>query len=105
MEYGALLCFGTGAFSQRGYMNTDSQVLYLGRFVSREYFCAFVYNSTGQKLVKSYDEFSTLISSGVWFAEHKDIPEPKVDKESEDVDKVIQMEPKRRRKCQSQQQQ
>jgi hypothetical protein len=93
-------------------MQTDTQVLYLGRFVSREHFCAFVYNSTGQRLVKSYDEFSSLISSGVWFAEQKDVPAAKVDKESDkldkesdDVDKVVQLKSKRGNKCQSLQQQ
>ena len=52
----------------------DKQVLYLGRWVSREHFCAFVYNRTGQKLMKNYEEFSNAISSGIWFAEEKDIP-------------------------------
>lgn len=88
-------------------MKSDTQVLYLGRWVSREHFCAFVYNTTGQKLVKSYDEFSSMISSGAWFAEPKDVPSnlSNVDKESDEVDKVVQIQSKRRRKCQSQQQQ
>lgn len=88
-------------------MITDTQVLYLGRWVSREHFCAFVYNSAGQKLVKSYDEFSSMISSGAWFAEPKDVPAnlSEVAKESDEVDKVVPIQSKRRRKCQSQQQQ
>lgn len=86
-------------------MKSDTQVLYLGRFVSRDHFCAFVYNSTGQKLAKSYDEFSSLISSGVWFAEQKDVPEAKVDKEPEEVDKVVELKSKRGSKCQNQRQQ
>jgi argininosuccinate synthase len=86
-------------------MKSDTQVLYLGRFVSREHFCAFVYNSTGSKLAKSYDEFSSLISSGVWFAEEKDVPEAKVDKVSEEVDKVVAIKSKRGSKCQNLQQQ
>jgi hypothetical protein len=84
-------------------MQTDTQVLYLGRFVSREHFCAFVYNSTGQRLVKSYDEFSSLISSGVWFAEQKDVPVANEDPNN--VDKVVRIKSKRGNKCQSLQQQ
>lgn len=86
-------------------MHTDTQVLYLGRFVSREHFCAFVYNSTGQKLAKSYDEFSSLISSGVWFAEAKDIPALKPEQACEAEEKVVPIKAKRGNKCQSQQQQ
>lgn len=54
-------------------MIVDNQVLYLGRWVSREHFKAFVYNSTGEKLANDYDEFSEMISSGTWFAEKSDI--------------------------------
>lgn len=43
------------------------QVPYLDRWVDREHFCAFVYNDTEQRLAKSYDEFTNLISSGLWF--------------------------------------
>ena len=46
----------------------DSQVLYLGRWVSREHFKVFVYNKTDKKLVKSYDEYCKAISSGLWQA-------------------------------------
>lgn len=45
----------------------SAQVEYLGRWVDRQHFTAFVYNQTEQRLAKSYDEFSKLISSGVWF--------------------------------------
>lgn len=87
-------------------MKSDTQVLYLGRWVSREHFCAFIYNNTGEKLVKSYDEFSELISSGIWFAERKNDACPKIIKECPDIDdKVVEIKTKRRRKCQSQQQQ
>ena len=75
-------------------MQIDSQVLYLGRWVSREHFKAFVYNSGGQKLMNNYQEFSEAISSGVWFAEEKDVPKS--------GDKVVNMKGK---KCQSQAQQ
>ena len=72
-------------------MQVDSQVLYLGRWVSREHFRAFVYNSTGEKLANSYQEFSDLISSGTWFAEKKDIQSTN----------VVDIKPKRGRPCQS----
>ncbi len=76
----------------------DKQVLYLGRWVSREHFRAFVYNSSGEKMANSYQEFSDLISSGVWFAEKQDIP--KKDEENEATN-VVAIKPKRGRKCQN----
>ena len=75
----------------------DNDILYLGRWVSREHFKTFVYNSTGEKLAKSYQEFTDLISSGTWFAEKKDIPSeiPSAN------DNVVDIKPKRGRKCQN----
>lgn len=66
----------------------DKQVLYMGRWVSREYFRAFVYNSTGQKLANSYQEFIDLIASGVWNAEKEPCES-----------NVVDIKPKRGRKC------
>lgn len=64
----------------------EKQVLYMGRWVPKEHFRVFVHNETGQKLANSHEEFTQLISSGLWFVEK---PEP--------------VEPtKRGRKCQSQ---
>ena len=74
----------------------DTQILYDGRWVSRQHFKAFVYNSEGSRLAKSYQEFTDLITSGVWKAE-----KPKVIAEKLD-DNVIDIKPKRGRKCQSQ---
>lgn len=54
----------------------NSQVLYQGRWVARDHFRAFVYNATEQKLANSYQEYSELIESGLWFAS-KDAVEPK----------------------------
>jgi hypothetical protein len=83
----------------------DTQVLYQGRWVSKEHFCAFVYNSTGEKLAKSYKEFSDLISSGVWFATKSDIPlTPSNSMELED-EKVVEIKTKRVKKCLNQQSQ
>lgn len=80
----------------------DKQVLYLGRWVSREHFRAFVYNSTGNKLAKSYHEFSEMISSGIWFAEPKDnYDEAKIEAESIESN-VVDIKPKRGKKCPSQ---
>lgn len=77
----------------------DKQVLYLGRWVSREHFAAFIYRKDEQKLVKNYNEFADLIASGVWFAEKKDILE------SSRESNVVDIKPKRGRKCRSQQSQ
>ena len=81
-------------------MTVDKQVLYNGRWVSREHFSAFVYNNEGQKLAKSYQEFSDLVSSGVWQAEPvKAIENPYETKEGSNV---VSIKVKRGRKCQSQ---
>jgi hypothetical protein len=70
----------------------DQQVLYLGRWVNKKHFKAFVYNNTGERLANSYEDFCALIASGVWFAEKICLP-----------NNVIGLEtPKRGRKCQSQ---
>lgn len=71
----------------------DSQVLYLGRWVSREHFRTYVYNKTDKKMVNSYPEFCDMIASGLWFAEN-----PGNDDEKQE--KVVQI--KRGRKCRSQ---
>jgi hypothetical protein len=52
------------------------QVLYQGRWVLRNKFRAFVYNATEKKLANSYEEYSQLIESGLWFSSKEDI-EPK----------------------------
>lgn len=72
-------------------MRLDEQVLYQGRWVSREHFRAFVYNSTGQRIAESYQEFSDLISSGIWFVDKLDITS----------DNVVDIKPKRGRPCQN----
>lgn len=85
-----------GALSMRLNMQIDDQVWYLDNWVSRHHFRAFVYNSNGQKIAESYQEFSDLIASGIWFAKKEDVP-------SKDTDNVIDIKPKRGRKCHSQQ--
>ena len=84
------------------------QILYLGRWVDRKHFKVFVYNSTGEKLAQNYDEFIALISSGVWFAEKKDI-NAKILAENihtfNEDDNVVPIKAKRGRRCQNQQQQ
>ena len=72
----------------------DKQILYMGRWVSREHFAAFVYNNEGQKLAKSYQEFSDLVSSGIWQAEPL--------RTTEIESNVVPIKAKRGRKCQSQ---
>lgn len=59
------------------------QFQYLGRWVNKDQFRAYVYNDKGeQKLADSYHEFQTLTTSGLWFAERpecrKQTIEPKV---------------------------
>lgn len=51
----------------------EGQILYLGRWVDKEHFSAFVYNSKGEeRLASSYKEFEDLTTSGVWFASKDD---------------------------------
>jgi len=49
-------------------------ILYQGRWISREHFRAFVYGTKGQKLANSHDEYEALIGSGEWFANKEDVP-------------------------------
>lgn len=45
------------------------QFEYLGRWVDKSGFRAFVYDARGeQKLADSFSEFESLLASGVWFA-------------------------------------
>lgn len=73
-------------------MSIDTQVLYLGRWVSKEHFRAFVYNKDGQYLAKSYDEYSKLISSGSWQSTAYVEPEPVVEPENFTIDELIESE-------------
>ena len=66
----------------------DNQFLYLGRWVDKEYFTAFVYDKNGnEKLAQSYKQFEDLISSGIWYASkpEKDVKEMDAPKESRRV--------------------
>ncbi len=59
--------------------NNQKQVPYLGRWVDREHFRAFVYDrNSQQKLAKSYDEFERLIASGIWFDSLDNLPRNEV---------------------------
>jgi hypothetical protein len=51
----------------------EGQFEYLGRWVNKEHFRAFVYNDKGEeKLADSYNEYLTLTSNGIWFASKPD---------------------------------
>lgn len=63
----------------------DDQFSYLGRWVNKTGFRAFVYGEKDkEKLANSYDEFMGLISSGLWFESKDAIPKdneiPQMDK-------------------------
>ena len=47
--------------------NSAGQVEYLSRWVDRSNFRVFVYNGVDQKLAENYEQFQSLISSGLWF--------------------------------------
>ena len=45
------------------------QFQYLGRWVEKNNFRAFVYDKKGdQTLANSFEEYESLIASGIWFA-------------------------------------
>ncbi len=49
------------------------QVMYQGRWVNREHFRAFVYNADQKKLANSYQEYSELIESKLWFSTREEV--------------------------------
>lgn len=56
------------AMQQEKVKNSSGQFNYLGRWVDKEHFRAFVYGLNDQKkLANNYDEYEKLISSGIWF--------------------------------------
>lgn len=58
-------------------VNHDRQFEYLGRWVDKEGFRAFVYDQNGgQKLANSYGEYESLIAGGIWFPEVPAKPRP-----------------------------
>ena len=58
--------------------NMEPQFLYLGRWVSKTHFRAFVYSDNGSKLVNSYEEFEKEVATGLWFACESDLAASKV---------------------------
>lgn len=57
-----------GWVKELGYIMVEKseQILYLGRWIPKENFRVFVYNKSGCQLVNSYDEFKSMVSSGLW---------------------------------------
>lgn len=50
------------------------QAFYLGQWVDKAHFRAFVYDGKGnKKLAKSYPEFESLTANGLWFASEPDV--------------------------------
>ncbi|CAB4133971.1 hypothetical protein UFOVP265_58 [uncultured Caudovirales phage] len=68
--------------------STVEQFQYLGRWVDKSYFRAFVYDKNGQqKLANNYNEFESLTDSGIWFASK---PEPEASNGRKRKDGIIQ---------------
>lgn len=74
-----------------------SQDLYLGRWVDKSNFRVFIYNSTGKKLVNSYEEYKNAIDSGDWFSTIQEVEtkKRKYSKKSvpDEEQKVMDMHP------------
>lgn len=63
----------------------EGQVMYLGRWVDKSTFRAFVYNEKGEhRLATNYPEYESLTASGVWYPSKPNL-EPKVEKIVNDV--------------------
>ena len=60
------------AMNQIKSKDDGGQFEYLGKWVAKKHFCAFVYNATGKQLAKNYEEFEKLIGSGIWFVSQDD---------------------------------
>jgi len=53
----------------------EGQFNYLGRWVDKHTFRAFVYSDKGdEKLANSYQEFISLTTSGLWYASKPNAP-------------------------------
>jgi len=70
----------------------NGQVQYLGRFVDRATFRAFVYKVNEQKLMKSYEEYEHHIMTGEWFCTLEDA-HGKSNKLAEEVQEKAVVEP------------
>lgn len=58
----------------------EGQFLYLGRWVDKKHFRVFVYNDKGeQKLAESFNDYESLIASGIWFATKPENEVQKID--------------------------
>jgi len=54
----------------------SDQAFYLGQWVDKKTFRAFVYDNQGnEKLADSYAEFESLTTSGIWYASKPDVSE------------------------------
>lgn len=71
----------------------EGQFFYLGRWVDKQHFRVFVYGVNGeQKLAESFNDYESLIASGLWFAIKPEAVKP------EDVIKEIAPQGKRKNK-------
>jgi hypothetical protein len=57
---------------QKEVKKPSEQVLYMGRWVDKKSFRAYVYNEKTEKLANSYEEYEELVTSGLWFTEKPD---------------------------------
>lgn len=66
-------------------IDRKKQCHYLGKWIDKEHFRAFVYNNSGKKLANSWDEFESLIGSGLWFDSASSVPKEKTRKSKDAV--------------------
>ena len=54
----------------------SEMVKYCNRLVEKDGFRAWVYSKDSKKLAGSWDEYTTLVGSGLWFSSRDEIPAP-----------------------------
>lgn len=59
----------------------SEDILYLGRWVSKDNFRVFVYDIKGnQKLANSYNDYQNLMANGLWFSSKEEAANQKGNK-------------------------
>jgi len=73
-------------------LKESGQFEYLGRWVDKKHFRAFVYNELESKLASSYEEYNRLVSSGLWFSTKQ---EAILVKENQEIAENLQNKPEK----------
>ncbi len=67
----------------------EGQFEYLGRWVDKKHFCAFVYSGLNQRLVQNYEDFIEIIATGIWFASKQEALDHKIAEERKNFEDAL----------------